>query len=256
MIQNHLMQLLCLVAMEPPVDLGGRRRPERAGQGPPGPADLDARGRRPPRRPGPVHRRLDPGEGGPRLPPGEGGRARLDDRHLRRPPGDPEQLAMGGRPVLPPDRQAAAEAGHRDRHPVPQAADDPLRGRRRGQRRGQPAGPPDPAQRGGEPRLPGQDPRLAAAAPGGPDGLPLRDRLRRPRRPRRTSGSCSTSCSATRRSTPGPTPSRPPGSSSTRSSKPGRPRAPPGPSTTPPGPGAPEEADKLMEGTETEWRRL
>ena len=76
--------------------------------------------------------------------------------------------------------------------PVPPAADDALRGRHRGGRRRQPAGPADPAQRGGEPGLPGEDPRLAAAAPGGPDGLPLRHRLRRRRRPRPTSGSCST----------------------------------------------------------------
>ena len=80
MVQNHMMQLLCLVAMEPPVDLVGRRRPQREGQGAPGPAALDARRRRPERRPGPVHRRLDRGDGGPRLPPGEGGQARLEDR--------------------------------------------------------------------------------------------------------------------------------------------------------------------------------
>ena len=37
-----------------------------------------------------------------------------------------------------------------------------------------------PARRGGQPRLPGEGPRLPAATPGGPDGLPLRHRLRRP----------------------------------------------------------------------------
>ena len=78
MVQNHMMQLLCLVAMEPPVNLVGRRRAQREGQGPPGPAPLDARGGRRERRPGPVHRRVDRGAGGPRLPPGEGRRARLD----------------------------------------------------------------------------------------------------------------------------------------------------------------------------------
>ena len=45
--------------------------------------------------------------------------ARLEDGHLRRDPSGAEQLAMGGRAVLPADRQAAAEARHRDRHPVP-----------------------------------------------------------------------------------------------------------------------------------------
>ena len=171
----------------------GRRRAQREGQGAPGPAAVDARGRRPERRPGastPPAR--SQGSEVPGYLAGEGGQARLEDRDLRRHAADAEQLAVGGRAVLPPDRQAAAQAGDRDRHPVPQAADDAVRGRRRGGGRGEPARPPDPAQRGGEPRLPGQDPRLAAPAPGGPDGLPLRHRLRRPARPRPTSGCCST----------------------------------------------------------------
>ena len=61
MIQNHLLQLLCLVAMEPPVDLGADAvRNERAKVLQSLPI-WDPRGGRPARRPGPVRRRLDPG---------------------------------------------------------------------------------------------------------------------------------------------------------------------------------------------------
>ena len=33
MVQNHMMQLLCLIAMEPPSALDARRRARREGQG-------------------------------------------------------------------------------------------------------------------------------------------------------------------------------------------------------------------------------
>ena len=46
----------------------------------------------------------------------------LADADLRRDPRVRRQLALGGRAVLPPGGQAAAEAGHRDRDPVPPAA--------------------------------------------------------------------------------------------------------------------------------------
>ena len=58
----------------------GRRRPQREGQGAPGPAALAARGRLSQRRPRPVHGRLDPGGRGPRLP-----RRRRGSRPTRRP---------------------------------------------------------------------------------------------------------------------------------------------------------------------------
>ena len=238
MIQNHLLQLLCLVAMEPPVDLGADAvRNERAKvlQSLPiwKPEEVDQ-----PRRLRPVHRRVDPGRGG----------RRLQGRSVGSPPTRPpirsspcgstlNNWRWAGVPFFLRTGKRMPEAGDRDRHPVPQAADDPLRGRRRGERRRQPARPPDPAQRGGEPRVSGQDPRVAAPVAGGPDGFPLRDRRSPTRPPRRTSGSCSTSSWATPRSTPGPTRSKPPGSSSTRSSKPGTgpTRSPPSP--TPPGAG-------------------
>ena len=80
MVQNHMMQLLCLVAMEPPVDLSAdavRNEKVKVLQALPDwtPEDVARNVVR-----GPVHGRLDRGDGGPRLPPGEGGRARLDDR--------------------------------------------------------------------------------------------------------------------------------------------------------------------------------
>ena len=217
----------------------GRRRPERAGQGARRPAAMDGRRRRPQRRPRPVHRRVDRGEGGPRLPPGKGRTARLEDRDLCRAAGDPEQLAVGGRAVLPAHRQAAAEAGQRDRDPVPQAANDALRGRHRGDGRDEPSGPPDPAQRGGKPGLPGEGPCLAAAAPGGPHGFPLRHGVRHP--PARSLRAAPARRHARRPDPvyPPPTPSRAPGDSAPRSSTPGPATTPHPCCHTPPEPGGP-----------------
>ena len=80
MIQNHLLQLLCLVAMEPPVDLGADAvRNERAKvlQSLPiwKPEEVDEHVVR-----GQYTAGVDPGERGPRLPPGEEG-----SRPTRRP---------------------------------------------------------------------------------------------------------------------------------------------------------------------------
>ena len=57
MVQNHLLQLLCLVAMEPPTLRRPRDRPRREAQGAPGAQADGARRRRPRHRPGPVRRR-------------------------------------------------------------------------------------------------------------------------------------------------------------------------------------------------------
>ena len=69
MVQNHMMQLLCLVAMEAARRSLGRRGPERESQSAPGTAPLDGRRRLPKRRSRPVCGRLDPGDRRPRLPP-------------------------------------------------------------------------------------------------------------------------------------------------------------------------------------------
>jgi glucose-6-phosphate 1-dehydrogenase len=125
-IQNHLMQLLSLVAMEAPVRFDANtirdekvkllrsvRRysqaevPEYVVRGQYGAGWVGAG----------VHRR--------------GGRARrLEDRHLRRHARGGRQLAVGGDPVLPPLRQAAPSPGHGDRHPVPPGAAPAVRARR------------------------------------------------------------------------------------------------------------------------------
>ncbi len=129
MVQNHMMQLLCLVAMEPPVDLSADAvRNEKV-------KVLQAL---PHWRPEEVFKNvvraqytagLDPGGRGPRLPPGERGCPRLEDRHLRGDPARAVQLAVGGRAFLSADRKAAAQARDRDRHPVPPAAHRALRAR-------------------------------------------------------------------------------------------------------------------------------
>ncbi len=129
MVQNHMLQLLSLVAMEPPatfepdavrdekVKVLRAIRPipaDRAGE-----AD----------RPRAVHQR-DPGreEG-----PGLRGRARGGEGHgdgdLRGPaPGD-RQLALGRGAVLPADRKGVGEAGHGGHDPVPAAATLAVRAR-------------------------------------------------------------------------------------------------------------------------------
>ena len=127
-----MMQLLCLVAMEPPGRPLGRRRPQREGQGPPGPARTG--------RPRTSHSNVVraqytagsiEGEEVPGYLQEKGVEPDSTTEHLRRHAADAEQLAVGRRAVLPPDRQAAAQARHRDRHPVPPAADGALRGRGR-----------------------------------------------------------------------------------------------------------------------------
>ena len=127
MVQNHLMQLLSLVAMEPPTSFTAasvrdrkmdallsvqplvderkwhRRRGARAVRAPDG--SREARCRRTARSPTSIRRRR----------PRRSWRLRLR----------PRQLALGGRAVLPANRQAPAEAHDRDRHSVqaPAAAD-------------------------------------------------------------------------------------------------------------------------------------
>ena len=194
MVQNHMMQLLCLVAMEPPVDLSAdavRNEKVKVLQALPA---LERRGRvsatssAPSTPAGSIEGTEVPG-----YLAGEGGRARLEDRHLRRDPADAEQLAVGGRSLLPPDRQATAQAGDRDRHPVPPAADRAVRGRGRRRKavptssssessptrgRAWPSRPRSPARGGGCRR----SAWTSATAPRSPS-----------RRPRPTSGCCSTS---------------------------------------------------------------
>jgi glucose-6-phosphate 1-dehydrogenase len=146
MVQNHMMQLLCLVAMEPPVDLSAdavRNEKVKVLQALPhwGDAEVASNTLR-----GQYIRGSIQGGRRPRLSRREGDPGRLADGDLCRDPPDAQHLAMGGGALLPPDREAAAEAGDGDRDPVPADADGPLRARHRGGRRGESAHPQDPAE--------------------------------------------------------------------------------------------------------------
>ncbi len=129
MVQNHMLQVLCMVAMEPPWSLERRRGPRRQGRRAPAAcgrfsdADVEKLGR-----PRPVHRRRGRRPARARA---TATRSRLlhacatsrsrridHDRDVRRAAALHRQLALGGRAVLPAHRQAAAEAGQRGGHPV------------------------------------------------------------------------------------------------------------------------------------------
>ena len=115
LIQNHMLQLLCHVAMEPPVNFTAdevRNEKVKVLQAihAPTPEDVDRdRGPRAVRR-GRVRRRARR-----RLPAGGGRPGRLQHRDLRRPAPGGRQLALGRRALLPAHRQAPGAQGHRDR---------------------------------------------------------------------------------------------------------------------------------------------
>jgi len=107
-IQNHLMQLLALTAMEEPVSFDARSlRAE-------GPGGRD--GHRP------VRRGLAGGRGGSRLPGGGRHPPGFADRDLRGDQARGGHPALGRCPVLPADRQAAAAPDDRDRADLPAGA--------------------------------------------------------------------------------------------------------------------------------------
>ena len=110
MVQNHLLQLLALVAMEPPLLARRRRRPRREAArsssrcGRSTGDDVDRR------RPGAVRRRRRRRPACPGTASEAGVAARLAHRDVRRPAGVHRQLALGRRAVLPAHRQAAARS--------------------------------------------------------------------------------------------------------------------------------------------------
>ncbi len=132
MVQNHMLQLLCLVAMEPPAsDDANALRDEKL-------KVLRSlkpdQGRR--RRQGdgarPVPQRLDRGPGRGELPGRTAGRAQgLAHGDLRCAQGRDRELALGWRAVLFPHGQASGRSGFGNRHPVPQYSALDLRSRRR-----------------------------------------------------------------------------------------------------------------------------
>ena len=121
MFQNHLLQLLTLTAMEPPVTFSAdavrdeKVKVLRAIR----PITPDRHARL--RRARPVRPRDDRREAGPRLSARAECRARQRHADLLRHPLHDRQLALARRPILPQVRQAHAEAGVRDRDPVPEA---------------------------------------------------------------------------------------------------------------------------------------
>ena len=100
--QNHLLQMLALTAMEPPIDFHVGLRAQREGEGAEGDAHAwpevgCARA---------VRARLRRGRGGARIPRGGGRRSGLDDRDVRRGKALRRQLALGGHAVLRAHGQA------------------------------------------------------------------------------------------------------------------------------------------------------
>ena len=180
MVQNHMMQLLSLVAMEPPVDLSAdavRNEKVKVLQTLPDwkPDDVYRNVVRAQYTAGSIEGVEVPGylqEKG--VAPDSKTAPYVAMRLVA------EHLAVGRRALFPAHRQAAAQAGYRDRHPVPPAADRAVRARGRRPQRRQPARDADPAQRRGQSLLRGQDSRFSPQAAGSADGLPLRNRLRRP----------------------------------------------------------------------------
>ena len=113
-IQNHLLQLLALTAMEEPVsfdaDGAGRPRSSRCSRRCGCPKDLGTHTVR-----GQYAAGWQGGEKVHRLPRGGRHRPQVEDRHLRRDQAGDRQPPLGGRAVLPAYRQAARPPGHRDR---------------------------------------------------------------------------------------------------------------------------------------------
>ena len=143
-VQNHLLQVLALVAMEPPAAFEPEPvRDEKA-------KVLRAAAAAGVRvdRARPVRGRLRGGRAGGRLPAGAERAARLDHAHLHRRQARDRQLAVGGNAVLHPHRQTAGQARDRGGRTVPAAAPPALLARGGRAPRGQLAGAADPARRG------------------------------------------------------------------------------------------------------------
>ena len=134
MLQNHMLQLLCLIAMEPPVSLDADRvRDEKLkvlrALKPMAPHEVPHLTVRGQYTAGRDRRQAGAGLlGGPRH------ERAVADRIVRRAEGRGVQLALGQRAVLPAHRQAAAGEDVGNRHPVQSAAvlDLPVRRRPNG----------------------------------------------------------------------------------------------------------------------------
>ena len=148
MVQNHMLQLLCTIAMEPPwantadvvrdYKLAVLRclRP------------MSRQGHRQVRGPRPIRSRLRAWGGRAGLSPRGRRQVGFDDGNLRRPEIVRGQLALGRRAVLPAHRQAAAQARQRDCRAVQGRAGSAVQHQSIGPGRAERAGLEDPAGRG------------------------------------------------------------------------------------------------------------
>ena len=188
MVQNHLLQLLCLVAMEPPTYVGRETvRDEKLKVLQALQAD-DAGRRRPRHRARPVRRRAWSTGSRCRRTPRTSGTTAAAPRPSWRMRDRGAELALGRGAVLPAHRQADGPPRLGDRGGVQGAAarDVPAQ---RGRHRAEPAAHPGPARRGHAPAPDRQGARSrrdpAAAGVARPE---LRDSLRRSASPTPTSG--------------------------------------------------------------------
>ena len=196
MVQNHIFQLLALIAMEPPISFAGEAvRDEKAkvldAIQPMRPEDGARAHRARSVRPGTVPPRPSEPRSGARLPRRAQGGPGFAHRDLRRDEAPDRQLALGRRAVLPAHRQAPAAPRHRDRDPVQARAADPVPRHRRRDPALQPAGAAHPARRRHLAALRRQGAGPGPRTGGGRDGFRLR-RTTSARRPRPATRRCST----------------------------------------------------------------
>ena len=170
-LQNHLLQLVSLIAMEPPATFeADALRDEkvkvlRA-------IDMDTAAAT-----DVVRGQYGPGWIAATRVPGYRQEPDVDpavgDGDVRRRQAHDRRLALVRRPLLRPDRQAPAQALHRDRHPVPRGPAPPVPG---GERRSgsEPARHPGPARRGDHAPLRGEGAGPGHGHPLGDDGLHVR----------------------------------------------------------------------------------
>ncbi len=190
-LQNHLLQLLALTAMDEPVsfDAASLRTEKRKVLG----AITAAQGPRPLRRPRPVRPGLAGRRAGQGLPRRGGRRPGVDHRDLRGRPARRRHPPLGRCPVLPAHRQAPPPPGHRDRRGVQEGPAPAVQQERHRGARLQPARRAGAARRGRDPavRLQGARARRWRSATSPWTSSTAR---RSPRAaPRPTSGCCSTS---------------------------------------------------------------
>ena len=175
LVQNHLLQLLALLTMEPPTSLEANRlRDEKLkvleAITPPAEADVAEMAVRAQYGAGVIG-----GEPVPAYVEEEGVAPRVAHRDIRCAARSRIELALGRGSVLPADRQAASPQDDRDRGHAKAGAARHLPGHRIGRGPGQSADSQDPARRGAVPLARREDPRRADADPSGQHGIPVRD---------------------------------------------------------------------------------